>query len=118
MRKNPIAAAWLLSALSTACAAHQAPPPRVISTAWRTIEALGPGTELGVRLEDGVVHYGRLHDVSAEGVSRGLPAQVMIAYTGQPTPVELTTSAEHGQLSVALPDAPCQVAISFKEIKN
>ena len=30
------------------------------------------------------------------------------AYTGQPTPVELTTSAEHGQLSVALPDAPCQ----------
>ena len=37
--------------------------------AWRTVEALSPGTEVGVRLEDEEVHYGRVHDVSAEALT-------------------------------------------------
>ena len=37
--------------------------------AWRTVEALSPGTEVGVLLQDRVVHYGRLHDVSAESLT-------------------------------------------------
>ena len=59
-----------------------------------------------------------LHDVSAEGVSRGLPAQVVVTYPGEPKPVALTTSVAQGQLGIALRDAPCQVAIHFKDMKN
>ncbi len=58
-----------------------------------------------------------LHDVSAEGVSGGLPAQVRVTHAGQPTPIVLTTSAAQGQLTIALPNAPCEVAIRLKEIK-
>jgi hypothetical protein len=69
MPRNRIVAAWLLCVLSTGCAAHQAPPPRTISTAWRTVEALKPGTEVGVRLDNGEVRNGRVREVSAQALT-------------------------------------------------
>jgi hypothetical protein len=57
---------WLcLLVLAAGCAASRA-PVRIISTDWATVSALGRGTEVGVRLEDGQVRYGRVNEVTGE----------------------------------------------------
>ena len=41
---------------------------RLISTSWDTVRALPQGTEVGIALDDAAVLFGRLQDVSAEGM--------------------------------------------------
>jgi hypothetical protein len=41
---------------------------RLISTSWDTVRALPQGTEVGIALDDAAVLFGRLQDVSAEGL--------------------------------------------------
>jgi hypothetical protein len=57
-----VTAAWLIG-----CAPVHV-QQRLISTSWDTVRALPPGTEVGIALDDAAVLFGRLHDVSAEGL--------------------------------------------------
>ena len=55
------------TALLNACAPVHV-QQRLISTSWDTVRALPPGAEVGIALDDATVLFGRLQDVSAEGL--------------------------------------------------
>ncbi len=54
-----------------------------------------------------------LHDLSAEGLSSGLPAQVTVAVPGQSPGLAHTTTPEQGILSLPLAGESCQVEIAL-----
>jgi hypothetical protein len=57
------------AALLTGCAAHQATPPRIISTDWATVEALGQGTKVTLIVGDDYIRRGDIIGVSAAAIT-------------------------------------------------
>jgi amino acid permease len=58
-----------------------------------------------------------LHDLSIEGLSSGLPAQVTLAKPGQPPHINGTTTPEQGILTLPLSGEACQVDIVLAQAK-
>lgn len=57
-----------MAAALSGCAAHRV-PERVISTSWRTVQAIAPGTEVGVAVGEGDVRYGRVQEVTDQSLT-------------------------------------------------
>ena len=52
----------------TGCAAN-ARRIRIISTDWADVSAVAPGTEVGVQVDGGKLRYGRVNEVTSEGLT-------------------------------------------------
>jgi hypothetical protein len=44
-------------------------PVRLISSRWATVQALAPGTEVGIALDDDEVRYGRIEEVADQALT-------------------------------------------------
>ena len=63
------ASLWLcLLVIATGCAANRV-AVRIISTDWAAVTALAPGTDVGVLVDGGEVHYGRVNEVTSAGMT-------------------------------------------------